>query len=236
MKSPDIAKDRRRAGHAAGEQQLPSVWREALSSFDRTLRARGTAERTRHAYQVDVGELAQWAGQVEPAEVGYRLLRRYAAHLAAPGAEHGRGLSKSTVARKLAAIRSFYRHMVEREQVGQNPADLVASPRRGSTLPTVLRQDEVATLLDRIPAHTSLEVRDRALFELIYSCGLRSEEIVNLDLESVDFDSEELRVLGKGEKVRVVPIGEPAQRALDRYLATARPALASGSGEPALFL
>jgi site-specific recombinase XerD len=208
-----------------------------LVSFDAALRTHGSSERTRRAYQADVGELAEWAAsQAEPAEVGYRLLRRYAAHLAAPAAEGGRGLSKPTVARKLAAIRSFYRHMIEREEVEQNPADLVSSPRRGSALPKVLRPDEVGTLLDRIPVRTPLEMRDRAVFEIAYSCGLRSEEIVNLDLGSVDFDAEELRVLGKGDKVRIVPIGEPAQRALDRYLSIGRPALSSTADEPALFV
>ena len=178
-----------------------------------------------------------WAsGQCSPTEVDYRLLRRYAARLAARSAEGGRDLSKPTVARKLAAIRTFYRYMVETEAVDQNPADLVSSPRKASALPKVLRRDEIAALLDRIPAGTSLEVRDRAIFELAYSCGLRSEELVNLDVDSPDFDSEQLRVTGKGSKVRVVPIGEPAQKALDRYLATARPALAPRSGEPALFV
>ncbi|MEX0993451.1 MAG: tyrosine recombinase XerC [Solirubrobacterales bacterium] len=237
MKNLDIVEDRTKAGRPAGERKPSPAWRKALIGFDQALRARGTSERTRRAYQADVGELAEWAtGDVKPAAVRYRLLRRYAAHLASPAGEGGRGLSKLTVARKLAAIRSFYRHMVEREQIEQNPADLIPSPRRGSALPKVLRQDEIAALLDRISAHTPLEVRDRAVFEIAYSCGLRSEEIVNLDLDSVDFDAEELRVLGKGDKVRVLPIGEPAQRALDRYLATARPALASGPGEPAMFV
>jgi integrase/recombinase XerC/integrase/recombinase XerD len=140
------------------------------------------------------------------------------------------------VARKLAAIRTFYRYMVEREEMSQNPADLVASPRRPRKLPRLLNQDDVAALLDRIPAGTPLELRDRALFELAYSCGLRCEELVNLDLDAVDFDAEELRVLGKGSKTRVVPVGEPAQRALERYLGRGRPALAGRAGEPALFV
>jgi integrase/recombinase XerC/integrase/recombinase XerD len=142
------------------------------------------------------------------------------------------------VARKLAAIRSFYGHMVERGSLEQNPADLVPSPRRPRGLPRALRADEVERLLDRIPARKPLETRDRALFELAYSCGLRCEEIVNLDLESVDFDGEELRVLGKGSKTRIVPIGEPAQAALERYLSLARPSLTGerARDEPALFL
>ena len=201
------------------------------------------AEKTRRAYGIDLGELAVWAAAagLSPEGVGHRVLRRYAAHLAAARRDGGRTLSRQTVARKLAAIRSFYGHMVERAALDQNPADLVPSPRRPRSLPRALRADEIERLLDRIPVRTPLEARDRALFELAYSCGLRCEEIVNLDLDSVDFDAEELRVLGKGSKTRLVPIGEPAQAALERYLASARPALA-GSGrsqaeaEPALFL
>src|SRR5207248_9512779 len=99
-----------------------------------------------------------------------------------------------------------------------------------------LGPEEIATLLDRIPATGPLEVRDRALFELAYACGLRAEELVNLDLDALDFDSETLRVTGKGRKTRVVPMGEPAQRPLERYLTRARPALAANRTEPALVL
>jgi site-specific recombinase XerD len=121
--------------------------------------------------------------------------------------------------------------------VGQNPADLVASPKRAAKLPKVLAPEQMAALLDRIPARTPLEVRDRAMFELAYSCGLRCEEITALDLTSIDFDSEQIRIRGKGDKERLLPIGEPAQRALERYLGTARPALLLGDpGEQALLL
>ena len=85
----------------------------------------------------------------------------------------------------------------------------------------MLGRDEVASLLERIPATNPLEVRDRALFELAYSCGLRADELVSLDLEDIEFESETVRTTGKGRKTRVVPIGEPAQRALRRYLESA---------------
>jgi site-specific recombinase XerD len=221
-----------------GVTELPSTWRRALAAFDDALSAHGMAERTRRAYGRDLGGFASWAAGegVKPRQVAHRLLRRYAAHLSAPAREGGRALSAPSVARKLAAIRTFYRYMVEREEIDQNPADLVASPRRPRKLPRLLKQDDVAALLDRIPAGSPLELRDRALFEVAYSCGLRCEELVNLDLEAVDFDAEELRVLGKGSKTRIVPVGEPAQRALERYLGRGRPALAGGAGEPALFV
>jgi site-specific recombinase XerD len=213
-------------------------WQEGLRRFDLALHAHGMAESTRRAYGVDLGEFAAWAEAegLSAGRVEYRALRRYAAHLGGGRGEHGRTLSKPTVARKLAAIRTFYRYMVERGELRQNPADLVSSPRRGRKLPRSLSRGDVATLLERIPGGSALQLPDRALFELAYSCGLRSEEIENLDVDAVDFDSEELRILGKGSKTRVVPIGEPAQAALQRYLSGGRPVLAGGAPERALFL
>jgi integrase/recombinase XerC/integrase/recombinase XerD len=116
-----------------------------------------------------------------------------------------------------------------------NPAELVGSPKRPQRLPHVLRQNEVADLLDRIPATQPLELRDRALFEVAYASGLRAEELVALDRDAIDFDSETIRVEGKGGKTRLVPVGEHALKAVERYLARARPALADG-GDEALFL
>jgi integrase/recombinase XerC/integrase/recombinase XerD len=100
----------------------------------------------------------------------------------------------------------------------------------------VLKPSEVAELLDRIPATTPLETRDRALFELAYGSGLRAEELVSLEVSSLDFDGECVRVEGKGGKTRVVPVGEHALKALERYLARARPALAVDDETRALFL
>jgi integrase/recombinase XerC/integrase/recombinase XerD len=107
----------------------------------------------------------------------------------------------------------------------ENPAELLSSPKRPQRLPRVLKPEEVAALLDRIPATTPLELRDRALFELAYSSGLRAEELVLLDAESIDFDAECVRVEGKGSKTRLVPVGEHARRALACYIERGRPAL-----------
>src|SRR5262249_8806907 len=96
--------------------------------------------------------------------------------------------------------------------------------------------EQMRTLLESIPARTPLELRDRAMLELAYSCGLRCEEIVNLDLGALDHDSEQLRVLGKGSKERLLPVGEPAQRALRRYVERGRHVLVSDPREAALFL
>jgi integrase/recombinase XerC/integrase/recombinase XerD len=225
-----------------GEGEPNPAWRDALARFDRQLAARGMAEKTRRAYGKDVGELARWATEagVAPGDVDYRLLRRYAARLAGGAGEGaGRALSPPTIARKFASIRTFFRQMVERGELEQNPADLVTHARRRAPLPKALRTDELDQLLDRMPARTPLEARDRAMLELTYSCGLRCEEVVNVDVGDLDFDAEELRVLGKGSKTRIVPVGEPAQRAIERYLSMGRPALVqvpAELAEPALFL
>jgi tyrosine recombinase XerC len=209
-------------------------WEEALAAYDRALLGRGAAERTRRAYRNDLSQFATWAkerGLGGPDEVQHRDVRLFAARLSESGA------AAATVARKLASVRGFYDQLVRDGSMGQNPADLVGSPKRPGKLPKVLAPEQMAELLDRIPAHTPLEVRDRAMFELTYSCGLRCEEIVTLDLASVDFESEQLRVRGKGGKERLLPVGEPAQRALERYLESARPALLLGEPtEPALLL
>ncbi len=117
----------------------------------------------------------------------------------------------------------------------ENPAELLRSPKRSQRLPRVLKAPEVAKLLDRIPTATPLELRDRALFELAYGSGLRAEELISLDLASVDFDGESVRVEGKGGKTRLVPAGEHSLRALERYLDRGRPGLATRK-EGALFL
>src|SRR4051812_11742621 len=211
-------------------------WRDQLATYDGWLRSRGMAEKTRRAYGTDLAQLAEWAAAqgIAPTAATPRVLRRFA------GVLSERGNSKTSVGRKLGAIRSFYRHLVDRGVMEANPTDLIATPKRDSYLPRVLKPAEVAEVLDRIPAGTPLELRDRAMFELAYAAGLRAEELVNLDVTDLDPDAEELRVTGKGSKTRVVPAGEPAWRALETYLDRARSALAKASeterAEPALFL
>jgi len=217
---------------SATDIQPSQAWKAGLSLFDADLRRRGAAEKTRRAYGFDLADLATWATarRLEPTHMTTRELRRYAASLSE------REAAPATVARRLAALRAFYRCLREHGHVAQNPAELVPSPKRGQHLPTVLKPEELARLLDRIPATTALEVRDRAMFELAYACGLRAEEIVNLDVASVLFDDEAVRVEGKGSKTRLVPAGEPALRAVARYLERARAALSPEAGEEALFL
>src|ERR671931_991411 len=190
--------------NTATQPQASEAWGAAMRRFDRDLQRRGAAERTRKAYGADVGELATWAAAqgLEPAALTYRLLRGYAARLS------NRGAAPRTMARKLASARAFFRSMVEHGDMAANPADLLPAPKKPQPLPRTIKPADVASLLDRIPATTPLEQRDRALFELAYACGLRAEELVDLDVGSLDFDGEQVRVEGKGSKTRIVPTGE----------------------------
>src|SRR3954449_13524437 len=206
---------------------VQATWRANLGAFDSYLKARGMAEKTRTAYGTDMEQLAEWAGAhaLDPFTLDQRMLRRYA------GVISERGLSKSSVARKIASIRAFYRHLVKRGLLEANPADLVATPKKDQYLPRVLKPSEAAGVLESIPSGAPLELRDRAMFEVAYGCGLRAEELVNLDLTDLEPDSEELRVTGKGSKTRIVPAGEPVWEALRRYLDRGRPKLARTSDD-----
>jgi site-specific recombinase XerD len=215
-----------------GSAELPPPWREAMTLLDQDLRRRGAAEGTRSLYGTDVEELGRWAVPyaLSPAEIDYPWLRRYAAQMSE------RGLAPRTVSRKLAGLRACFRVLVEHGLMEANPAELLASPKLPQRLPRALKPADVSALLDGIPTSTPLETRDRALFELAYACGLRAEELVDLDVGSLDFDAEQVRVEGKGGKTRFVPVGEHALAAVTRYLERARRALDAGTGEPALFL
>ena len=155
--------------------EIAPSWEAALLGFERELRTRGASPHTLRAYANDLYELAAWATRRgrQPGDLRHRDLRTYAASLSE------RGLS-----RKLAAVRSLHDHLVRTGDAAQNPGELLPSPKRGSRLPRVLGPDEIAGLLDRIPATGPLEERDRALLEIAYGSGLRAEEIVNLDLTS----------------------------------------------------
>jgi site-specific recombinase XerD len=205
------------------ESQLQRSWRVALALLQDDLRLRDAAARTRRAYASDLAQFAEWAATqgLELERVGPRELRRYIAQLSAAG------LAPASTARKLAALRALFASQREHGRIAHSPAELLATPKRGSYLPRVLRAADVAALLDAIPAGGALEIRDRALFELAYACGLRAEELVSLQVDDVDHDGEQLRVEGKGRKTRYVPVGELALAAVSRYLERARPALAA---------
>ena len=210
---------------ATREPEISPEWSAAIARLDDDLGRRDAAARTRRAYGRDMLGLAAWASarDLPPERVTTADVRRWVASLSEAR------LAPSTSARKLAAARALFASMREHGLIAQSPADLVSSPRRGAALPRVLAAREAARLLDGIPAGSSggpLAIRDRAMFELAYACGLRAEELVTLGVDDVEHDAEQLRVEGKGRKTRFVPVGEPAMAAVRAYLERARPALA----------
>jgi integrase/recombinase XerC/integrase/recombinase XerD len=211
-------------GHALAR----GAWAEASALLDGDLRRRDAAPRTRRAYAIDVDQFAVWAiaRGLTPQGVDAKTVRRFMAHLS-ERPPSGEGAARSTSARKLAALRALFASQREHGHISQNPADLVSTPRRGSHLPRVLSASEAKDLLDAIGASDPLELRDRAIFELAYSCGLRAEELVTLGCADVDHDGEQLRVEGKGRKTRFVPVGEPAMAAVRAYLERGRSKLVS---------
>jgi site-specific recombinase XerD len=213
-----------------GNRELSAEWGAALALLQEDLRRRDAAPRTRRAYAVDLEQFARWAharGR-KLKEVDVRDVRRYVAGLSEAGA------APASTARKLAAVRGLFSSQREHGLIAGNPADLVATPRQPSRLPRVLKAREMARLLESVPADTPLQLRDRALFELAYACGLRAEELVSLRLDDVDWDGEQLRVEGKGRKTRYVPVGELAMTALREYRGErGREALVAASPHPA---
>ncbi len=201
---------------------------DTRAAIDRFLRSQALAETTRRAYRSDLDEFAAWLRRngLTLAQVDNRAFARYAAELGAdrPGRQP-RKLAQTTVARKLAAVRSLLRATLGPSRV----PDLAVSGRRRRRLPHAPRPAETDALLAAVEAGDALGLRNRALLELVYSAGLRSQEAVDLTLADVDFEQELVHVHGKGGKERVVPLGEEASYHLRRYLELARPALARGA-------
>jgi integrase/recombinase XerD len=146
------------------------------------------------------------------------------------------GLSPRSVARHLAALRSFYRFLVQERMVRVNPTSPVRPPRLGRTLPKTLSQQELESVLEKIPGEGSLGLRDRAMLEMIYATGMRVSELVGLDLSQLAFVTGTAQVRGKGDKERIVPLGEYSMDALRDYLERGRPGLARSKPTHALFL
>ena len=199
------------------------------AAVDRFLASPSLADATRRAYAVDVRQFADWlaARGLGLDDVDVRALADYAAELGRSRPK----LASTTVGRKLAAVRSFLRFTLGRSRV----PDIPLAPRRRRRLPDAPGSDEVDSLVEALDGDEPLELRNRALIELVYSAGLRSAEAVGLDLVDVDFEQESVRVRGKGGKERVVPLGEEAAFRVARYLRDGRPRLARGADD-ALFL
>jgi site-specific recombinase XerD len=197
--------------------------------IDRFLAGAAFAETTRRSYRVDLEHFARWleSRSLRLDDLGVRELSEYTAELG-----RGRGrLAPASIARRLAAVRSFLRVVLGPSRV----PDVTLSARRSRRLPDPPRATEIEHSLSALEGDDPLALRNRALVELVYSAGLRSAEAVGLDLRDVDFEQEHVRVRGKGGKERVVPLGEEAAWWLARYLEHARPQLAAGA-ENAFFL
>ena len=180
------------------------------------------------AYRRDLGQLAAWRqGPVGAATT--EELERWLAELRAAG------VAASTTARRVAAVRAFFRHQMLLGARDDNPAAALRLPRRARSLPRTLSPGEAERLIDAAAGTTPRAMRDRALVELMYGAGLRVSEATGLQRRSVDLDDRVVRALGKGSKERLVPIGRPAVDALRRYIAMGRPHL-DRRNRPELFL
>lgn len=146
------------------------------------------------------------------------------------------GVARTSIANKISAIRSFYRYLQREEVIKENPLEKITSPKLDRRLPIVLSPDEVVRLLEAPSSMTPVGQRDRAILELLYASGLRVSEIVSLNLTQVDVSEKEIRVIGKGNKERVVLMGEPAVKALVVYLNNGRRQLLAGKTSIAVFI
>jgi site-specific recombinase XerD len=202
---------------------------ETASEIERFLRSPGLADSTRRAYGADLRDFSSWLEQegLSLAQVDTRALAAYTAELG----RGRRGLAPATIARRLSAVRAFLRSALGPARVPET----ALAPRRRRRLPEAPKVGEVEEIVDSLDGDGPLGLRNRALVELVYSCGLRSAEAVALDLGDVDFDRETVHVRGKGGKERLVPLGEEAARQLALWLRDGRPELARGA-EDALFL
>lgn len=212
--------------------ELRPAWNSAVALMAEACRTSDTALSTQRAYRSDMAAFVDWAVMegLAIADVVPRDISRYMAYC------REQGLSPSTAGRKLSAIRTLYRTLRPHGQVKSNPAQIVRKPRAPRHLPRVLRVDEVATLLESIPTVTPKDLRDRAMFEVIYSSGLRCKELIALRVDDVVLAEQQVRLEGKtgpygGSKTRFVPIGEPAQIMVREYVERARPALRDTSRE-----
>ena len=199
----------------------------AVESF-LALSAARLADRTVDAYRRDLADFAAWLDG-PPAAASPDQLAAYVAKLRADG------LAATTIARRVAALRSFFRHQVLLGTRPDNPAAELELPRRRRALPKTLSPGEVERLIDAATGTTPRSLRDRALVELLYGAGLRVSEAVGLERAAVDLERRLVRAVGKGSKERVVPIGREAVEALRRYLARGRPFL-DKRHRPELFL
>ena len=146
------------------------------------------------------------------------------------------GLSRATMARRLASLRSFVKYLCRENIIPGNPLSAVSTPRQDKKLPRFLYSMEINMLLEAPDTNTPMGRRDKAILEILYACGIRVSELVDLDVNDIFFDEELIKVHGKGSKERIVPLGSMAKAALQEYLSLARPYIKRDQSEQALFL
>jgi integrase/recombinase XerC len=216
--------------------ELPPALAAALADFERELRAaRSLSPHTVRAYRADAASLLGHAaenGISAPADLDLRLLRGWLA------IQHESGAARATLARRGAAARAFTAFAHRQGWLAADPGPLLGTPKTHRALPHVLRQDEMTALLDGTLADDTdpITLRDLALLELLYATGIRVSELCGLDLTSIDHGRRTVRVIGKGDKERTVPVGIPALGAITRWQESGRPALVTGASGAALFL
>jgi integrase/recombinase XerC len=191
-------------------------------------RSAHTVRSYQHDLDIYCGYVREFFGKdADPAGADAGHLRRYSAWLSS------QGYAATTVARRLASLRSFFRYLRRNGLVSSDPSASLRNPKQPRRLPRLLSVSDVIQLLDAIPGDTQPSVRDRAMLETLYGGGLRVSELVGLNLDDIDFDQELVRVRGKGRRERLCPIGEMAARWLKGWIALRKPAVA---GEKAVFL
>ena len=200
---------------------------DEIETFAFALRyERGMSANTCEAYGRDLRFFGEWLrgrGRASAAEVTRDDIALFLR------GEREAGLKGSTRARRTAAIRMWLRYLKERRMIRENPSDLMDPPKKALALPRVLSEEEVAAMLDKVDGSDPRELRDRAILETLYGCGLRVSELCALKMDDFVADGELLRIFGKGSKERVVPIGVAAGRALNAYFESARGFFAKGN-------
>ena len=190
-----------------------TIVERATDDFLRHLRERNASAHTIKAYAGDLDDFAAYIGQRDWKAIDHIAIRGFLSHL------YDKGLSKTSVARALAAVRSLYRWLAQEGVVEQNPAKLVSTPRLAKKLPRVPTIEEMNSMLDgKMPAEAAFPERDRLMFELLYGCGIRNSELVGINLDDISRSNEAILIRGKGKKERYVPFGGSALAALAVYL------------------
>jgi tyrosine recombinase XerC len=195
---------------------------------------RNYSEHTINAYRGDIKQFLLYLNRLDigPSEVRYLTIRRYLAWLSSL-----KNYSRRTLARKLSTVKTFYKFLLRLKIVSENPALLISSPKTEKKLPYTLKEYLVGKLIDQADKDRELGLRNKAILELLYGCGLRVSEIVALNVDDIDFNQLLVKVFGKGQKERILPLNEPTIKALKDYFKYLRVKLVRGSPQQkALFV